>query len=71
MIDRLGWRGAERDGVKVSEDHALVLVGCGATSALPWLALADDIIKSVSDAFGVQLELEPQLIGSSAENADR
>ena len=71
LIDRLGWRGAERDGVKVSEDHALVLVGCGATSALPWLALADDIIKSVSDAFGVQLELEPQLIGSSAENADR
>ncbi len=71
LIDRLGWRGAERDGVKVSEDHALVLVGCGATSALPWLALADDIIKSVCDAFGVQLELEPQLIGSSAENADR
>ena len=25
LIDQLGWRGEERDGVKVSDDHALVL----------------------------------------------
>ena len=69
LIDRLGWRGVERDGVKVSEDHALVLVGCGATSAAPWLALAGDIVDSVSDTFGVALELEPQVIGNSTETA--
>jgi UDP-N-acetylmuramate dehydrogenase len=67
LIERLGWRGVERDGVKVSDDHALVLVGCGATSAIPWLALADDIRSSVSAAFGIRLELEPQLLGSPAE----
>ena len=69
LIERLGWRGVERDGVKVSDDHALVLVGCGATSAVPWLALADDIRSSVSAAFGISLELEPQLLGSPAEAA--
>ena len=35
LIDQLGWRGEERDGVKVSDDHALVLEGCGARSAAP------------------------------------
>jgi len=69
LIDRLGWRGVARDGVKVSDDHALVLVGCGATSAAPWLALADDIRSSVSAAFGIRLEMEPQLIGIPAEAA--
>lgn len=69
LIERLGWRGVERDGVKVSDDHALVLVGCGATSAVPWLALADDINESVRKTFGVSLEMEPQLMGSHAEAA--
>jgi len=47
----------------------LVLEGCGATSAAPWLALADDIRSSVSAAFGIRLEMEPQLIGIPAEAA--
>jgi len=34
---------------------------------VPWLALADDIRSSVSAAFGIRLELEPQLLGSPAE----
>ena len=69
LIDRLDWRGVERNGVKVSDDHALVLIGCGATSATPWLALADDIAKSVESAFGVALELEPRVMGCTAESA--
>jgi UDP-N-acetylmuramate dehydrogenase len=69
LIDRLGWRGVERDGVKVSDDHALVLVGCGATSAVSWLALAAEISSSVSAVFGISLEMEPQVMGSAAEAA--
>ena len=69
LIDQLGWRGIERDGVKVSDDHALVLVGCGATSAAPWCALAADIVSSVKDAFGVHLEWEPQLLGEALGDA--
>ncbi len=69
LIDRLGWRGVEHEGVKVSDDHALVLVGCGATTAAPWLALADEITASVRAAFNVTLEREPQLMGTAAETS--
>ena len=65
LIDQLGWRGEERDGVKVSDDHALVLEGCGARSAAPWLALAEDIAGSVKEAYDVSLELEPRVIGAT------
>ena len=65
LIDQLSWRGEERDGVKVSDDHALVLEGCGARSAAPWLALAKDIATSVKDAYEVSLELEPRVIGAT------
>ena len=65
LIDQLGWRGQERGGVRVSNDHALVLEGCGASSALPWLSLAEAISGSVEDAYGVSLELEPRMMGRS------
>tara|TARA_B100001063_G_scaffold244287_1_gene276709 strand:- start:162 stop:1172 length:1011 start_codon:yes stop_codon:yes gene_type:complete len=65
LIDQLGWRGQERGGVRVSNDHALVLEGCGASSALPWLSLAEAISGSVEDAYGVSLELEPRVMGRS------
>ena len=65
LIDQLGWRGVERDGVAVSERHALVLVGRGAVSAEAYLALADEIAESVRATFGIALEREPQVIGVS------
>ena len=64
LIDQLGWRGEQRDGVKVSDDHALVLEGCGAQSAAPWLALAEEIAASVKAAYDVSLELEPRVMGA-------
>ena len=63
LIEQLGWRGVERDGVAVSERHALVLVGRGAASATPFLALADEIAESVQATFGIALEREPQVVG--------
>ena len=63
LIDRLAWRGVEKQGVKVSEAHALVLVGCGAKTAGPWLSLAADIVASVEGAFGLTLEMEPRVLG--------
>ena len=38
LIDQLGWRGEERDGVKVSDDHALVLEGLWRQIGGAWLA---------------------------------
>ena len=69
LIDQLGWRGEERSGVRVSADHALVLEGCGAKSATPWLTMAEAIHDSVLEAYGVSLEIEPRIIGSPAGSA--
>ena len=49
--------------MKVSDGHALVLEGCGARSAAPWLALAEEIAASVKEAYNVSLDLEPRVIG--------
>lgn len=65
LIDQLDWRGKEHAGVRVSADHALVLEGCGARVATPWLALADAIAQSVQETFGILLELEPTVMGVS------
>ena len=70
LIDQLGWRGREQAGVRVSADHALVLEGCGARLATPWLALSDAIAESVKETFGIVLELEPIVMGVSMGCAD-
>ena len=63
LIETLNWRGRELNGVKVSNDHALVLVGRGATTAEPYLSLASAIIESVRVRFNIELEIEPQVLG--------
>ena len=63
MIDDLGWRGKERDGVAVSEAHSLVLVNRRATSSVAVLGLAAEIQQSVLKKFGVELVLEPEILG--------
>lgn len=67
LIDRLHWKGLRRDGVGVHSEQALVLVNYARCSE-PGAAgqaivhLASEIQASVREAFGVDLEIEPQLI---------
>lgn len=63
MIDDLGWRGKEVGGVAVSEAHSLVLVNRTATSSAAVLGLAEAIQQSVEQKFGVELVLEPEVLG--------
>lgn len=63
MIDALGWRGQEREGVRVHDQHALVVVNRSATTLAPVLALADEIAGSVMQHFDVALEREPVILG--------
>ena len=63
MIEDLGWRGKARDGVAVSEAHSLVLVNRTATSSVAVLGLAAEIQQSVLKKFGVELVLEPEILG--------
>ncbi len=64
MIDALGWRGQEREGVRVHDQHALVVVNRSATTLAPVLSLADEIAGSVVQHFDVALEREPVILGA-------
>lgn len=66
MIDHCGWKGYRCDDLGVHGQHALVLVNYGNNSGEQLLSLAKDIAGSVYDNFGVRLEIEPRLYGSSA-----
>ena len=62
LIDQCGWKGYRKGDAGVSEKHALVLVNYGeATGAQLW-SVAQDIIQSVEDKFGISLEPEPRVI---------
>ena len=63
LIDSLGWRGKDLEGVGVHEQHALVLVNRGALSARVVMSLAAEIQRSVRDRFGVDLVMEPAVLG--------
>ena len=62
MIDHLGWRGVEEGGVRVADQHALVLINESASFAPELIVLADKIRASVKNVFNVELEIEPQAI---------
>ncbi len=67
LIDRCGWKG-RRWGVEgraaVHERQALVLVNRGGASGAELLALAAAIVADVAARFGVELEIEPTVVGS-------
>ncbi|MEN1727067.1 MAG: UDP-N-acetylmuramate dehydrogenase [Pseudomonadota bacterium] len=67
MIDHLGFKGQQHQGLGVYRNHALVLVHHGGGSGAKLLELITRIKKSVAAAFGVVLEPEPLLIGKITE----
>lgn len=65
MIDKAGWKGHRGKGVGVHREHALVLVNLGANSGKALLQLADEIVASVEQQFGIMLEMEPRVYGQA------
>jgi len=63
LIDSLGWRGKILGGVGVHQQHALVLVNRGALSADAVMTLAEEIQRSVRHKFGIDLVMEPAVLG--------
>lgn len=67
MIEHLGWRGRRIGDAGVYPHHALVLVNHGWATAAQLEQLIVDITQSVAVEFGVELEVEPNLIGFRRE----
>lgn len=62
LIERAGWKGYRRGDVGVHRLQALVLVNYGQATGHDILQLAADIQADVAKQFGVQLEIEPNII---------
>ncbi|MBO4427064.1 MAG: UDP-N-acetylmuramate dehydrogenase [Bacteroidales bacterium] len=63
MIDRLGFRGAERGGAKVYEKQPLVIVNnSGDAAPADIISLENEIIEGVKERFGVTLSPEVEHI---------
>lgn len=65
LIDQLGWRGKSIGDAAVHDAHALVLVNRGHATGHDVLTLARNIRDAVADAYGIELQPEPVLIGPS------
>lgn len=62
LIDQLGYKGMQQDGVGVYDKQALVLVNLGSGTGEKLLELASSIQEAVASSYGVTLAIEPTVI---------
>jgi UDP-N-acetylmuramate dehydrogenase len=64
LIEQAGFRKGYRVGAAgISSKHSLALINRGGASATEILALATKISDAVQERFGIQLEMEPVMLG--------
>lgn len=63
LIDQCGWKGHRNAHVGVHNRQALVLVNHASGTGQDILELASEIRQSVQHRFGVELEMEPGIVG--------
>lgn len=64
LIDEAGWKGVQRGGAEVWARQPLVLINRGSATARSVLELAARIADDIHRRFAVNLELEPDVLGS-------
>ena len=62
LIEKSGWKGYRKGDAGVHKNQALVLVNYGNASGKDILDLANEIRSDISDKFGVDLEIEVNII---------
>jgi UDP-N-acetylmuramate dehydrogenase len=67
LIQRAGFAKGhgDPDGIAISTKHVLALTNRGHGTTAQLLALQDEIVDEVRDAFGITLHREPVLVGVS------
>jgi UDP-N-acetylmuramate dehydrogenase len=63
LIDQAGLKGLQRGGAQISEQHANFFVNLGDAQASDVYQLIEQARRAVKDQFGIDLELEIELIG--------
>lgn len=62
LLDQKGWKGKQRGGAAVHEDHALVLVNRGEATGEDVVLLAQDMSSSILQGFGIALQTEVRIV---------
>jgi len=62
LLEQKGWKGKQRGGAAVHEDHALVLVNRDNATGEDVVLLAQDMSSSILQAFGIALQTEVRII---------
>ena len=62
LIEKSGWKGYRKGDAGVHENQALVLVNYGNATGKEILDLANEIRSDISDKFGINLEIEVNVI---------
>ncbi|GGC73628.1 UDP-N-acetylmuramate dehydrogenase [Marinobacter halophilus] len=63
LIDQAGWKGFRNAQVGIHNRQALVLINHSGGSGEDVLGLAEEVLQSVQARFGVELEMEPGVVG--------